>query len=305
MTLPNFLIIGAAKSGTTSLYRYLQQHPQIYMNVKEPSFFALEGQDVHYAGPGDQDGFVRKIVTTLDDYEALFQGVKDERAYGEASVLYLYCPEAVGRIRHYIPDVKIIAILRNPIDRAFSSYNHLRRDGREPLSDFIQALQVEDERVAANWQHQWHYTRLGFYYTQLKRYFDLFPTEQIAVYTYDEFQNRPADALRDIFRFLGVDTDFVPDVSTKYNISGVPKSRTLQTFLTKPGFIKNVFKPFIPLSVRRQMGTKIRTWNVETTRPQLSIEARDYLLQLYRDDILQLESLIQRDLSAWLKSASS
>jgi hypothetical protein len=173
------------------------------------------------------------------------------------------------------------------------------------MADFMHALQAEDERVAANWQHQWHYTRLGFYYTQLKRYFDLFPADQIAVYTYDEFKRCPDDVLRDIFQFLGVDTAFVPDVSTKYNISGVPKSKALQAFLTKPGLIKNAFKPFIPLAIRRQMGTKMRTWNVNTTKPLLPTDARDYLLQLFQDEILQLGDLIQQDLSAWLENASS
>lgn len=300
MTLPNFLIIGAAKSGTTSLYRYLQQHPQIYMNVKEPSFFALEGQEVRYAGPGDQDGFVRKVVITLDDYEALFQGVTDEVAYGEASVLYLYSPEAAKRIQHYIPGVKLIAILRNPVDRAFSSYLHLRRDGREPITNFSQALLAEDERIARNWQHQWHYTQLGYYYIQLKRYFDLFPSEQIAIYTYEEFKSSPAKMLQAIFQFIGVNSDFMPDISMKYNVSGAPKSSALQEFLTKPNIIRNALRPFIPQEVRHRFGTKIRAWNVTTDKPELSFETRKYLLNLYKKDILQLESLIKRDLSHWL-----
>jgi hypothetical protein len=298
--LPNFLIIGAAKSGTTSLYRYLGQHPQIYANVKEPSFFAFEGQRVHFAGPGDQHGLVRRMVTNLDAYQALFKDVKDEVAYGEASVIYLYHPKAAVRIKHYIPEVKLIAILRNPVERAFSSYAHLRRDGREPLANFAEALRAEDSRIAANWEHQWHYTRLGFYYTQLKRYYDLFSPEQIAVYTYDEFKAQPLMLVTKIFRFLGIDSTFQPDTSVKYNVSGKPKSRTIHSFLIKPNRVKDLVRPILPRSTRRYLGKSIKEWNIDAAYPELKAEIREQFSELYRDEILMLQSLIQQDLSCWL-----
>ena len=130
MVLPNFLIIGAAKSGTTSLYSYLNQHPQVYFSpFKEPRFFALEGKEVNYQGPSQVVN--QKAINTIDEYEKLFAGVTDEVAIGEASTLYLYSPEAPAKIKQYIPQVKLIAILRNPIDRAYSGYCHLVRDGYE------------------------------------------------------------------------------------------------------------------------------------------------------------------------------
>ena len=167
MTLPNFLLIGAAKSGTSSLYHYFRQHPQIYMSPnKEPSFFAYEGKAIQLTGPGDQDFHAKRIVTDLIDYQALFGDRTNQPAIGEASILYLYAPDAPARIHHYLPDVKLMAVLRNPVDRAFSSYAHLRRDGRESIADFRLALQEEEARIKANWEHQWHYAQLGFYYTQ-------------------------------------------------------------------------------------------------------------------------------------------
>ncbi len=304
MTLPNFLLIGAAKSGTTSLYRYLEQHPQIYANAKEPSYFAFAGQRVTFAGPGDEAGFVRRMVTDLREYEALFDGVTTEKVYGEASVIYLYQPQASLRIKQCIPGVKLIAILRHPVERAFSSYLHLRRDGREPLTNFMAALQAEEARIKANWEHQWHYANLGFYYTQLKRYYDLFPAEQIAVYLYDDLQQQPDGLGRDIFRFLEVDEEFRLDMSVKYNVSGKPKSGRLHTFLIQPNWIKDMVRPLLPRFMRRRMGLQIKQWNVETVKPELPEEARQYLFNLYRDEIVRLQTLIDRDLSHWLNGAA-
>jgi hypothetical protein len=301
MTLPNFLIIGAAKSGTTSLYHYLQQHPQIYMNGKEPSFFALKDQNIQYSGPGDQEGFIKHAITDLKAYEAIFDGINGQLAWGEASVLYLYSPEAPVRIKHYIPDVKLIAILRNPIDRAFSSYMHLRRDGREPLDDFFEALQAENSRIKANWEHQWHYRSMGCYYSQLKRYYKHFSPEQISIYTYEEFKDDPFNVLKSIIQFLGVNVHFVPDISVKHNISGMPRISMLHTFLIKPNRVKDIFKPLVPLSARRQYGTRLRNWNTNiNNKQQISNNTRQYLANFFKDEILNLQDLIGRDLTSWL-----
>ena len=124
MIMPNFLLIGAAKAGTSSLYGYLKQHPQIYMSpIKEPRFFALEGETLNFNGP--TRGINQTSINTLEAYSQLFQKVTTEKAIGEASTIYLSSPKAPERIKHYLPDVKLIAILRDPSERAFSSYMHL------------------------------------------------------------------------------------------------------------------------------------------------------------------------------------
>src|SRR5215218_4707583 len=123
MTMPNFLIIGAGKSGTTSLYHYLGQHPEVFMSpMKEPKFFCFEGERPNFRGPGDDEEINRKCVTTIDAYRALFDGVACEKAVGEASSMYLYYPKAPERIDHHVAGVRLIAVLRNPVDRAYSSY---------------------------------------------------------------------------------------------------------------------------------------------------------------------------------------
>ena len=150
MTLPNFLVIGAAKSGTSSLYMYLKQHPEIYMSpIKEPHFFSFDDESKMTKGPGDP---IHKAITNFDDYQAQFDGVTDEKAIGEASTSYLYRPEAPGRIHAMLPDAKLIVILRNPVDRAFSAYMHVVRDKRETSKDFAEALSKEESRKAAGWE---------------------------------------------------------------------------------------------------------------------------------------------------------
>ena len=141
MPMPNFLVIGAAKSGTTALYHTLKQHPQIFMSpVKEPHFFAFEGERPVYCGPGDRELFNPRVVFRLEDYVRLFDGLRAQTAVGEASVQYLMRSDAAAaRIRQHIPRAKLIAILRQPADRAYSHYIMLRSQGLERLS-FTQAL---------------------------------------------------------------------------------------------------------------------------------------------------------------------
>jgi hypothetical protein len=300
--LPNFLIIGASKSGTSSLYNYLWQHRDVYMSaVKEPGFFAFAGQQLCFQGPGDAP--TNQIgVTERAAYEALFAGVTTEKAIGEGSTLYLYHPDAPGRIRATIPDARLIAILRNPADRAFSSFQYTTRDSREPLTSFAEALAAEPERIAANWSHIWHYRQVGYYAHQLQRYFDCFPKEQIVVYTYDEFSAEPQRVLTGLFRFLDVDPSFKSDVSLRYNVSGPARLKWLQQFLIKPHPLKEPLKRFLPVYTRRRLVNRALAANVRTEeRMVLDTAERRKLLEGYRNDIRQLETLIEKDLSHWLE----
>src|SRR5213596_607708 len=144
-------------------------------------------------------------VSSLDRYQALFDGVRTEKVVGEASTWYIYDERAPRRIRHHVPDVKLVAILRNPIDRAYSAFTMMMRDGRETAASFPRALAAEDERVRAGWELLWHYRGMGFYHAQLRRYHDTFEASQMRVVLYDDFVSRPAEVVRDLFGFLGVD----------------------------------------------------------------------------------------------------
>ena len=295
--MPNFLVIGAAKAGTSSLYHYLKQHPQIYMSPeKEPRFFALEGEKLDFGGPAQ--GINQGSVTSLEAYCQLFQGVTNEQAIGEASTLYLSSLKAPQRIKHYLPKAKLIAVLRDPAERAFSSYMHLVRDGYETLS-FAEALDEEASRLQEKWQPLWYYQQRGFYYKQLERYYKLFEPEQIKIYLYEDLAADSTAVVQDIARFLGVDANFTPEL-TRENVSGVPKSRWLQHLFTQDNPLKSTLKPLFPQQLRRGITENVKKQNLGA-KPSLSSETRQELIAVYREDILKLQELIERDLSTWLK----
>jgi hypothetical protein len=299
MTLPNFLIIGAAKAGTTALHTYLQQHPQIYMTPdKETNFFAFEGEIPNFQGPGDE-ALKNFSITNLAEYEKLFSGVTDEIAIGEACPLYLYHRHAPQKIYHYIPDVRLIVILRDPVERAYANYLHLVRDGREPDKDFGYALQDEERRIQNNWEWFWHYQQLGYYTEQIKRYYRVFSKEQIAIYLYEDLKADSKNLLENIFRFLEVDDQFVPDLTIRPNKSGMPKNKLLHQLLMKPNPLKTILKPLFPSFLRQKIQHK------NLTTPQLSVQIRQQLIELYREDILRCQEIIDRDLSGWLVGSNS
>ena len=299
MTLPNFLIIGAQKAGTTSLYHYLEQHPQIYMSPeKEPGFFDFEGEKPNFRGPGDCDTYTQ-VTTDLKSYCSLFQGVSHEIAIGEATTWYLYSPKAPQRIKHYIPDIKLIVILRNPVDRAYSAFMHAVRDSRETLTDFAQALDREKERIEKNWEYLWRYQDMGFYSVQLQRYFEQFDRSQIAIYLYEDLNAHPAALLKNMFQFLGVDDTYVPKVFTRLNMSGTHKNKALDAFLRENNPVKNFLKPFFPVRFRKHVANYLRIHNFD--KPKYTLAVQKQLIEVFREDILVLQNLIQRDLSKWLQ----
>lgn len=293
--MPNFLIIGAAKGGTTSLYHYLDQHPQIYMSpVKEPRFFALEGEQLNFQNPDQVINHTS--VTTLSEYYQLFEGVTDEIAVGEASPLYLYSERAVERIAHYVPEAKLIAILRNPVDRAYSCYKHLI--ALEPFS-FAEALNEEEDRIRQNWAHLWHYRQGGYYYKQLKRYFDTFDKHRIKIYLFDDLKAKPLDVVQDVFSFLRVDDTFVPDLTYR-NVSNNPKIKVLQNTTNGQSRLRSFSRKVLPKWLRSGFAKRVRGWNSKEFVP-MPEDVRLQLIEDYREDIVNLQDLIGLNLSHWLK----
>lgn len=304
--MPNFLVIGAQKAGTTALYNHLKQHPQVYMSpVKEPHFFAYEGEKLNFQGPRDLEIMKHMVVSDLGDYEALFEAVSGEKAAGEASAMYLYSEKAPQRIRHYVPRIKLVAVLRDPAERAYSSFLHMIRDGREPLADFGEALDAEQERIRENWGPIWHYKSMGFYHEQLSRYYAAFEPEQIKVYLYEDLNDDPSSVLKDLYSFLDVDDSFVPDVSARYNASGVPRNERLHTlhhFLLRPNSIKEALKPLLPKRLRQGLRASLVNTlrNRNLVKPPFPEGIRSQLVEEYREDVTKLQALIGRDLSGWL-----
>ena len=285
MTMPNFLLIGAQKAGTTALNYYLKEHPQIYMSpIKEPGFFDFEGQKPNFAGPGDLDLFNHVSI-----------------AIGEATTWYLYSSRAPEQIQQYIPDVKLIVILRNPVDRAYSAFMHTIRDGRELVTDFAQALKEEETRINQNWEYLWHYQQMGFYYVQLKRYYDLFDRKQIKVYLYEDLKDNPVGLMQDICQFLNIDQTLISGSPSRRNVSGLAKNKLLEHFLDKQNFkwLKTPFKLFLSSKMRENIVVNLK--NKNRIKPQISPEVKIQLTEMYQEDILKLQNLIERNLSSWLK----
>lgn len=298
-TRPNFFIIGAAKCGTTALYEYLRQHPAVFMSaVKEPHYFAFAGEKLAYRGPGVTIN--SSSVTELSEYEKLFAEAGGAAALGEASALYLFLPAVAERLREYAPAARLIVILRQPAERAFSAYMHLRRDGREPLS-FADALRAEPERVRDNWGFLWRYRALGYYAAQLRRYYAVFPREQLRVYLHDDFRADAPAMMRDIFTFLGVDAAFVPDMSRRHNVSGIPRQRWLHNLMHGANPLKTIIKPFVPQTWRDQTRRRVTQQNL--VRQTLPDDVRRALTHDFRADILELQELLGRDLSHWLNKS--
>jgi hypothetical protein len=298
LTLPNFLIVGAAKAGTTALYHYLKQHPQVYMSPeKETNFFAFEGQEVAFSGPGDEK-ISASAITTLKAYARQFEAASTEVALGEASPWYLYSLRAAENIRRHVPRAKLIVVLRNPVDRAFSSYLHVVRDGREDLS-FEEGLLAEEGRAERNWEFIWHYQRAGFYAAQVERFLRLFPREQMRFCLYDDLLSDPTGFLRDIYGFLGVDTSSVVDTSFRPNATGVPRNRFLGRVLVQPNLLRSAVKLVTPKRVRYNVSQRINQRLL--SKPSLDHETRLMLLRSYREDISKLEGLVDKDLSAWTR----
>ena len=306
MTLPNFLLIGAAKSGTTSLASYLNQHPQVFIppDNKEPNFFMMEGLDLPpFGGPADGKTLYEKIykfsVTDFERYQALFQKAGGVKAIGEASVPYLYYPQAPEKIKTYLPDVKLIAILRNPVDRLYSHYLMVREKYLlEPLT-LPRAIAQEPERIRLNWGWDWHYASLGMYYTQLKRYYDLFEAEQLKVFLYEDFCQNPLETVQAIYRHTGVEDNFIPDMSKRSKASRQSRSLFVAQALDSNSAFGGYLKQVMPHRPYWQLVRTLKKLNSRSVSP-LSVEMRDRLKNHFREENLQLQGLIKRDLADWL-----
>ena len=293
---PNFIIIGAMKAATTSLYTYIKQHPDIFMTkVKEPMFFNNFQQENNYNILGSKS----KKATKLEEYLAMFKDAKNEKAIGEASPAYIYNENAPYLIKEHLPDVKIIAILRQPTDRAYSNFLHTKRADRENVNSFGQAIKIEKERISDNWSPLYHYIQKGFYSVQLKRYYNLFPKENIKVYLFEDVVKTPKETLKDIFKFLNVDENIEIDVSKKSNVSGTPKGilgfilKKMRYYNLMPKFAISDYLPTFIISLLFKSVYK-------DTEKLDSVLRKELTDKYYREEILKLEKLIDRDLSNWL-----
>jgi hypothetical protein len=323
--LPSFLLIGAAKSGTTSFHEYLKQHPEIFVSRrKEPNYFAFQGRSPDFRGPDDEHprrfrGLEKRLrvakyqesIVTAEGYQRLFARAGSATAVGESSVSYMFIPEAADRIHEALPQVALLALLRNPVDRAYSKFLQFRREGLEPIADFSAALDAEEERVRRRWSPTWYYRRRGLYFEQLERYYARFDRERILVLLYDDFAPDPAAVMRRTFAFLGVSESFTPDLSRRHNASErsvwIPRSRSLHRLLGGPAEVEAMSAGKRPRSVSGELRRRLVRSNlrrVHWTHPPMDEAVRHRLTGEFREDLLRLQDLIRLDLSRWLEPPS-
>jgi hypothetical protein len=278
VTLPNFLIVGAPKAGTTSLYDYLRPHPEIFMPyLKEPRFFCYRGQENHYYYP----------VRTLAAYEALYDGVTTETAIGESSAFYFDVAGTAERIHAAIPDARIVVTLREPVQRSFSIYHMQERDtGRHEGESFLQAL-THDESIRK------------LYYPALKPYVDLFGRERIKVILFEELSDQTLATVQDLFGWLGVSRDFVPNLKVS-NPGGVPKLRLLHDMLIDTR-VRDFARRFVPRPLV-QVAKDVRSANLK--KHAMTAEEREKGYAWFEEDLLKTQELIGIDLSRWLRPSA-
>lgn len=308
--LPNFFIAGAPNTGSTSLYFYLRQHPQVYLSpVKEPNFFgAVDLLSGRYGG-GILGGTARDrdalrpylegrpppgrepLVLEWEPYVELFRNVRSETAIGEASVRYLMLPTAARAIGSRIPHARLIFVLRDPAEWLFKRY--LKMPWRDPQVSFsrrfLAAMHPGDAWASA--------VTVGRYATHLKRFFDVFPREQMQIHLYEDYRADARAFVRKILAFLGVDPEYPIDLSSRYNAIAIPRFPRLERFRQwVPGGIPAT--KWFPVGARRALRQLYYR-----RRSDLVMDPADRALVIdhYRDEILRTSDLIGRDLSAWLR----
>lgn len=297
--LPNLFIVGAQKSGTSALTAMLNFHPQVFMShPKEPGYLAFgeSGYPVRRRDgkPGKTN---RYIVTSEADYLALFRGATEQqKVLGEASTWYLYYPGMADRLRHYNPEAKVIIILRNPIDRAYSAWGHARRDELEPCENFADALAMEVQRNEPEYLLRYH--ELGRYSVPLAQFQACFDEDNLLVLFYQDLQESPDDLWYRLCQFLEVETIGLPPQRMN-NRSGKPRSRKLQRVM-RSHRLKSVLLGLLPY----RFLTWLKMWADKANLrrfPPMDQNVRNGLREYYREDINAVMKLTGRDLTVWLE----
>lgn len=290
MTLPNFLIIGAPKCGTTTLYATLSQHPDVFMTTpKEPNYLV-----------GDEPRPFRQ-VTDRAGYERLFAPGADRPARGEGSTAYLLSANAPGAAAELVPDARLLVLLRDPVARAYSAWAHLRQRDREPIADFLAAVEAESRRAEhGDAPVLSRYVEAGRYAAQLERWLGHFPREQLLVQLTDDLQRDPLAAMQNCFEHIGVGRDFVPDVGTRFNRSGVRRSTQFGRMLDGFGESRAgaLARRVVPTGVRQRVRERLRAANLRAS-PPLDDAAYATLAPRFADDLDRLRELLDRDLDEW------
>jgi len=302
---PNFFVIGVVKGGTTSLYHYLNQHPEVYLPpIKETNHYAAADIDAARFLPGyatdvaiDLDRYIAggmkesvhiAHVNEQKHYAALFEKVNNEIAIGEISNSYMVCPSAAAAIYAAQPEARIIVVLRNPITRAWSQFLMNLREAKEEKDSFVEALKRDDCAPNRGWGVNHQYLELGKYAGQLAPYLRLFGKEKVLPLFFEAYRKAPAETMTEICRFLGVDDQYGFNFDTERNKASLPRHSTLNRLLVQSGAIKAA-KSVVPRSMRTALAGLLYT---DKGMPSLAEEDREWLREYYAEEVAALVDLI-------------
>lgn len=292
---PNFLVVGAAKAGTTALYYYLKQHRDIgFPELKEPKYFSSSKLMFPHNGTGDAsvDKFA---IKGWDQYLSLFDKLGDKKMIGEVSPDYLFYHDLTAPlIKEKLGDIPIIIILRNPIERAFSAYMYLKRDSREPLS-FREGLKAEENRLNDNWDFIWGYKKGGLYSEQVKTFLNTFT--DVKVILQEELKTETTNVLKEVYSFLNVTPDFTTDTSVEHNPSGIAKNAITKFLLNRNNKLATAIREFLKSVIPRNVLEKVASRSLE--KKSISKSDKELLKNYFEDDIARLGVFLNRDLSKW------
>ncbi len=307
MRLPNFLVIGAPRCGTTTLHYCLGQHPEIFVSPnKETNFFLFDGDGVPPDSLGEIDLIMaeNRSARTLEEYAALFAAATDaHRAIGESSPVYLRFPEVAARIKARLPDARLVVILRQPVDQALSFYLVERGgtvNGADVVDGFVDALK-SNSRLANGRRVGLGLAEHGLYHRQLAAWYDHFDRDQIKVTFLDDLERDAAGYFADLFRFLGVDDRFRPELG-RYNATGAVRSALVHRVINGSYRIKRLARTALPSRTAYHLARlqhRVRSANLRRTHDLPASLRRELTETFYAKDIAALERLIERDLGFW------
>lgn len=289
---PDFIGVGAAKCGTTALYYYLKQHPEIWVPSKDSYFYSPEAMSAL--------GLSHKVVEQSDYQTLFFEPLKKgSQVSGEVASFYFHChQEVIPRIKEFVGNPKILISLRNPANRAWSNYWHYARDLRE-LRSFTEAIQEEIESPNEI-PYNRRYLGMGLYAEPLEAFLNSF--SDVKVLIFEQLCSDPVCVIQDVCSWLGVDPEFEPDITARYNSSGVPRLKWLQKALFAPSPLKLKVKEFVVRcgisedSVSRKIDM-LRRKNLR--RQTMEDRTRERLEAFYRDDVLRVEEILGIKLDVW------
>ncbi|CAA9329894.1 MAG: hypothetical protein AVDCRST_MAG34-194 [uncultured Nocardioidaceae bacterium] len=309
MTVPTFLVIGGARCGTTGLVEGLRRHPRVFLTEpKEPHYFALHRIGANFTAPGDAHTINQVSVTDRDAYLALYDAAGAAgasylaRGDGSVSTMYYY-QEAIPEILSVNPDMKLVMLLREPVDRAFSAYGYMRARGLEPVEDFLAAVALEDERREAGWHHIWHYTRMSRYADALTALQAQLPDDQLGVWFYDELDTDYEGTVGQVLEFLGVPPlhDGVAEVP-RVNVSGEPRSALVHkgiAWATGNPAVRTALKSMTSYRLREAVRRRVVQSN------GVPGAAREQLAPLFTEDLARLRELLPGRGPAWIQGVTT